>query len=278
MVQNETKEGTDAAYEKALKDSLEANAKFTTADVLGRYSQAKMVKELKDAPDKYGKKVVERLSKDLKRDASVLYADVLVVESWTEEQIKAHADEAATAQTQPLTWHHYVSVARMTDHGLRDELLNEAMTDGLSTRELAVRKKQRLRDDGATDDETDGKGKDDGTAGNVAEDSPPLATEPADDPSTMVLQSGTRNLKAASEGFVSQVRRFWELHKNHTEKRFSEKQRGELKQVCDSLLEVENDSKSLRAGLEKLLVGAPPTPDPVEPDTESDTEQICGPE
>lgn len=101
---------------------------------LSRYAIAVQLSKLKDSAV-YGSEAVEEAARRLKRSASQVYRDMAVVDAWPEEEFREMAGRSAAAGG-VLRWWHFVAVASVDDSAARQTILETALSQGLSVREV----------------------------------------------------------------------------------------------------------------------------------------------
>lgn len=119
-------------------------ARATARNVKDRYKIALLVKRVRDRDGSrsYGSGAVQRLAAALGRKERTLYEYATVADTFSEaklKQILARRD----LYGRPLSWTHLTALARVVEAGRRHELLEQALAEGLSARELARRLEER---------------------------------------------------------------------------------------------------------------------------------------
>jgi hypothetical protein len=112
----------------------------TTKDAKTLYRVAAVVAEIKNDEKadakKYGKGSVKRLAAELAYTGATLYAYARVAEVWNEEAFEHHL-KAVNAKGFPLSFSHFVELARELDAEKRNRLLEKAFAKSLSVRDIA---------------------------------------------------------------------------------------------------------------------------------------------
>ena len=106
-------------------------------DAKARHQVGALIANVKQAPDKYGSHAVEQLARALSSNVHTLYRCAAVAECWSPTKLEALLART-TPQGQPLSWSHLVLLAGVTSAKRRAELVDHALRDALSVRELAV--------------------------------------------------------------------------------------------------------------------------------------------
>ena len=125
--------GLRRAYER-IRDLF---ARATKDDARCRHEVGAIVSEIKQDSDKYGAQAVEQLARALGTNIHTLYRCASVAECWSRAQLEAlHA--RVNVHGQPLSWSHLVLISGVTSPKRRSELIDRALHDSLSVRELVV--------------------------------------------------------------------------------------------------------------------------------------------
>lgn len=111
-------------------------SKVATDEVQTRHRVGQLLAALKRAPGKYGSNAVARLAVELGCDAATLYRHASVAERWSFESMQSLAAKK-NAKGMPLSWSHWVELARVDSDDERDMLLRRALAESLSVRKLA---------------------------------------------------------------------------------------------------------------------------------------------
>jgi hypothetical protein len=111
-------------------------ATSTSADVRARHRVGAIVAEIKVSEDRYGARAVTLLSQALGKDETTLYRYAMVAETWNEEEI-AEILLRRTPTGEPVSWSHLLELAAVTSASDRARYLNQAISHGLSVRQLA---------------------------------------------------------------------------------------------------------------------------------------------
>ena len=107
-------------------------------EVLTRHRAGEALRTLKRAPETYGTQSVERVAAELGMSARVLYRYIAVAESWSESQLKVEIDRT-NRFGQPLSWSHFLALAKVDDARSRALLIDECLANAWSVRELTQR-------------------------------------------------------------------------------------------------------------------------------------------
>ena len=109
----------------------------TRDEARSRHQIGVLIGEVKNARDKYGARAVEQLASALGSNVHTLYRCAAVSECWSSTQLEALL-RRTTPHGQPLSWSHLVLLAGVTPARRRAELLDKALEDALTMRELLV--------------------------------------------------------------------------------------------------------------------------------------------
>jgi len=102
-----------------------------------RHQVGVLIGAVKRAPDKYGARAVEHLAIALGSNVHTLYRCAAVSECWSPSQLEAML-RRTTPQGQPLSWSHLVLLAGVTATKRRADLIDKALEDALTVRELMI--------------------------------------------------------------------------------------------------------------------------------------------
>jgi hypothetical protein len=102
-----------------------------------RHQIGVLIDAVKKAPGKYGARAVEQLASALGSNVHTLYRCAAVSSCWSPPQLEVLL-RRTTPQGQPLSWSHLVLVAGVTTAKRRTDLLDKALEDALTVRELLV--------------------------------------------------------------------------------------------------------------------------------------------
>lgn len=108
----------------------------TSNDATLTYRVAATVAEIKGDETKYGKGSVKLLARELGYTAANLYACAKVAEVWDHSAFELHL-KRVTAKGLPLTFSHFLEIASVPHAEERDALLQKAIDNDLSVREVA---------------------------------------------------------------------------------------------------------------------------------------------
>jgi hypothetical protein len=106
-------------------------------DARSRHQIGVLIGTVKKAADKYGARAVEQLASALGSNVHTLYRCAAVSECWSPTQLEALL-RRTTPQGQPLSWSHLVLLAGVTASKRRAELVDKALEDALTVRELLI--------------------------------------------------------------------------------------------------------------------------------------------
>ena len=109
----------------------------TRDEARSRHQIGVLIAGVKRARDKYGARAVEQLAAALGSNVHTLYRCAAVSECWSAPQLEIVL-RRTTPQGQPLSWSHLVLLAGITSVGRRAEIMDQALRDGLTVRELLV--------------------------------------------------------------------------------------------------------------------------------------------
>jgi hypothetical protein len=102
-----------------------------------RHQIGVLIGSVKKAPDKYGARAVDQLASALGSNVHTLYRCSAVSECWSPVQLDVLL-RRTTPHGQPLSWSHLVLLAGVTTATRRTELLDKAIEDALTVRDLLV--------------------------------------------------------------------------------------------------------------------------------------------
>jgi hypothetical protein len=130
---------------QSMNDELRAKAveigklltESATESSRARYRAGALVVEIDGDPAKYGRGAVRRVALAVGRDDSTLYDYATVARSWDRKEFLALAARKNSGGV-PLSFSHFVALARIEQRRTRDALLERAFRDSLSVRELAA--------------------------------------------------------------------------------------------------------------------------------------------
>ncbi|SEN18295.1 hypothetical protein SAMN05444354_1335 [Stigmatella aurantiaca] len=125
-------------YEK-LKKKLAGSEK---QDAQVRYEIGRVVAKVRGASPRYGSNAVGQLERALGLDENTLRRYELIASTWTPAQFAALL-KRTNLYGRSLSWSHLDVVAAVADARKREGLLDEALREGLSVRELASRVRGR---------------------------------------------------------------------------------------------------------------------------------------
>jgi hypothetical protein len=109
----------------------------TRDEARSRHQVGLLIAAVKNTNDKYGARAVEQLAGALGSNVHTLYRCAAVSECWTAAELEVLL-RRTTPRGQPLSWSHLVLVAGVTSARRRNELLDKALEDALTLRELLV--------------------------------------------------------------------------------------------------------------------------------------------
>jgi hypothetical protein len=128
-----------AEYEKLRK--MLANSERQEVHV--RHTIGLVVARVRGARAKYGSDAVGQLERALGLDENTLRRYERIATTWTAPQISTVL-KRTNPYGRPLSWSHLDVLAEVTDAKKREDLLDQALRDGLSVRELAGRVRGRM--------------------------------------------------------------------------------------------------------------------------------------
>jgi hypothetical protein len=102
-----------------------------------RHQVGVLIAGVKRERDKYGARAVEQLASALGSNVHTLYRCAGVCECWAPDELEV-LRERTTAKGQPLSWSHLVLLSGVTSETRRAELVDKALQDALTVRELLV--------------------------------------------------------------------------------------------------------------------------------------------
>jgi hypothetical protein len=142
-----------AALSPALRSACESVRALLAGgardDARARYRVGVIVSAVMNAPGKYGSRAVDEIARAVGTNVHTLYRAAAVAECWSEPQMDALL-QRTNGFEQPLSWSHLVLLAGVISTKRRAELVDKALRDDLTVRQLAV-----LVDDGGQDPSTD---------------------------------------------------------------------------------------------------------------------------
>ena len=109
----------------------------TRDDARSRHQIGVLIADVKRSSQKYGARAVEQLAVALGTNVHTLYRCAAVAECWSAEALEALLG-MTTVHGQPLSWTHLVLLAGVTSVRRRTELLDKALKDALTVRQLLV--------------------------------------------------------------------------------------------------------------------------------------------
>jgi hypothetical protein len=109
----------------------------TQHEVRTRHRVGVLIAGVKTSREKYGARAVEQLAGALATNVHTLYRCAAVAECWTPSGLDA-ISHRRTPRGQPLSWSHLVLLAGIPSPRRRTELLDRALEQGLTVRQLAV--------------------------------------------------------------------------------------------------------------------------------------------
>jgi len=130
-------EGLNPGLRPVYESIRKLLAGATRDEARSRHQVGTLIAEVKKARDKYGARAVEQLASALGTNVHTLYRCAAVAECWSPGQLESLL-RRTTAQGQPLSWSHLVVLAGVSSPRQRTELLDRALQDALSVRELMV--------------------------------------------------------------------------------------------------------------------------------------------
>jgi len=110
-------------------------AEATGKDVRARHRIGRLIADVKASEQRYGARAVKNLAAALGRDEATLYRFALVAEAWNERELEALLARR-TPHGEPLSFSHLVELAQMASKADRVEMLEFALSYGVSVREL----------------------------------------------------------------------------------------------------------------------------------------------
>lgn len=138
----------EASVNPALRGRCEAiRSLLATAnadEARTRHKIGQIILEVRDAEHKYGAHAVAELATELKRDQATLYRYGRVAQCWSVAALNTIL-RRTMAGGETLSWSHLSEIASMKNSTARARVLERAIEEGLSVREVAslVRKSER---------------------------------------------------------------------------------------------------------------------------------------
>jgi hypothetical protein len=102
-----------------------------------RHEVGVLIAGVKRGREKYGARAVEQLASALGTNVHTLYRCAGVCERWAPDELESLLTRT-TAKGQPLSWSHLVLLSGVTSDVRRAELVDRALKDALTVRELLV--------------------------------------------------------------------------------------------------------------------------------------------
>jgi hypothetical protein len=124
-----------ARYERILAALLDSVKGY--AD--GRYRIGDEVAAIEAAPEKYGQQAVKLLSTAIGRNEDSLYRYAKVATTWPDKRTFNALLNRKNVHGVPLSFSHFIELSKVKSDKRRDQLLEEALTQGYPVRELARR-------------------------------------------------------------------------------------------------------------------------------------------
>jgi ActR/RegA family two-component response regulator len=106
-----------------------------------RYAVGAIVAEIKANPDLYGRGAMVAVATALGEDLPSLYRHAAVAECWTETEVAALLDRKGPGG-RTLSWSHIVLLGSLSSAHARARLVEQALRESLSVRDLAVRARE----------------------------------------------------------------------------------------------------------------------------------------
>ncbi len=126
----------NAALVKIYERLLKVVAETTREEASRRYDIGKLVRQVRDDEEKYGKRSVEALAMLLRFDKSTLHDYANVATTWDDKEFKALLKKK-TALGLGLRFSHLVVLAQVDDGRGRNALITRALAQNLTVRQLA---------------------------------------------------------------------------------------------------------------------------------------------
>ena len=144
----ESKKGKSAGemnpeLQEALKELSKLVAESDTADAEAQYRIGCVVRDVMDAPKKYGDGSIEKLAVELGRDEKSLYHRADVARAWSPEEYNA-----LLARKNPkglaLQFYVLVAIASVEDPAARERIIKDALEKSLTVKAVRSRVKKLL--------------------------------------------------------------------------------------------------------------------------------------
>lgn len=128
-------EHTTGLYERceAIRRLLAKNESRTACTF---YRVGVEVLAVKNDQDRYSKGSVETIARKLRRTAALLYTYASVVEAWPNEKRFTELADERNPRKMPLSFSHFVELAKIADEGRREELRRAALKERWSVAKL----------------------------------------------------------------------------------------------------------------------------------------------
>ncbi|MGZ3458566.1 MAG: hypothetical protein ACXU86_08680 [Archangium sp.] len=123
-----------------------------TQDADAQYRIGCMVRDVQDAPGKYGAGSVKRLAQEMERDETSLYHRAQVVRTWPPDEFKALLDRK-NSKGLPLTFYHLVALSSVEEQNARERLIEEVLKECHTVRATQRLVKARRAPAGGAGDE-----------------------------------------------------------------------------------------------------------------------------
>jgi len=126
------KEALPAALRPKATKLRELLVEAETGDSSARFEVSLLVKEVRDAPNMYGKKAVAQLGTEVGLGAATLYKYAAVGDCWTDAKAFREAAAQRTKRGRTLPWAVFLALAQEPDGRTRRGLHVRALADDLS--------------------------------------------------------------------------------------------------------------------------------------------------
>lgn len=125
---------------QTLKNQFHAIGKSTLDDVIARCEIGSTIEKVKNTKT-YGKNAVELLAKKLGRSPKTLYKYAEVTKAWGKHELEALL-KRKNRHGEPVSWSHLTAL-RNVEADERDRLIELALADGLSVREMTAYREKK---------------------------------------------------------------------------------------------------------------------------------------
>ncbi|MFE8599856.1 hypothetical protein [Archangium violaceum] len=141
---------------EALEKLRELVTQSDTQDAATQYSIGCVVRDVQDAPGKYGAGSVKRLARELGRNETSLYHRAQVARTWPPDEYAALLAKK-NSKDLPLSFYHLVALSSVADRQAREQLIEEVLAESYTVkatkRLVEARAAPAAVEDGAAEEE-----------------------------------------------------------------------------------------------------------------------------